>query len=406
MGYFFLALVILLYTLTGSQSTGFQAQLNQIVKPHVFNVAGWEIATLTHELTTPPHNGGDAASVIRYFQLVDQANYLDYRLEWAAVEAPEEIGTIQAELDQVRGDGDALQEVVEQVLEKQIREAYTGQRIYSPWPGWQTTFPPINFKLTTPPKMLIVSPRDRIENTGETMLRPDTSLADIEDIENRVDLLGVSSLVTDIGGLGATYPAFVANDMDLQSTINAAAEEWLHQYLAFTPLGFRYVLDSLNIAPDYDVATMNETLAGIVSKEIGTMVYNKYYRELLDGNVPQVGEPKANENPDAKPAFDFNTEMREIRQQVDLYLSRGQVEEAEKYMQEKRDYLVSQGYYIRKLNQAYFAFHGTYADSPTSIDPIGTEMKQLRTTSPSLKEFLDDISAMTSRQELKTAAGG
>jgi hypothetical protein len=70
-------------------------------------------------------------------------------------------------------------------------------------------------------------------------------------------------------------------------------------------------------------------------------------------------------------------------------------------MEEKRQYLFSMGYYIRKLNQAYFAFHGAYADSPTSVSPIGVKLKRLREESASLKEFLNTVADMTSRQELE-----
>jgi len=59
------------------------------------------------------------------------------------------------------------------------------------------------------------------------------------------------------------------------------------------------------------------------------------------------------------------------------------------------------GHYIRKLNQAYFAFYGTYADRPTSISPIGLELKELRSQSVSLKDFLNEVAAMTSRQDLR-----
>jgi len=404
MGYFFSVVIILICLLNGGRGSGFDSQINQITKPHAFDIAGWEVSTLVHELVQPSPKTGDSSTVITYFKLAAQANYLDYRLMWAVSASPEEAGEIQYELDHVRDQLDKIQETVEKVLEKQIRDMYAEQGIYCPWPGFKVSFPPMNFKLTDPPKLLVISPRDRIENTGETMLQPDIMLADIENIENQVDRLGVSSLITDIGGLGATYPTFVANDMSLQSTINAAAEEWLHQYLAFTPLGFRYVLDSVGLVPDYDIACMNETLAGIVSKEIGGLVYDKYYRDLLTGDTVPEEEPEK-PDVDSGPVFDFNAEMREIRHQVDLYLSQGQVEEAEAFMKVKRDYLAEQGYYIRKLNQAYFAFHGTYADSPTSIDPIGVDMKKMRNVSHSLKVFLDDISVMISRQELTEAAG-
>ena len=85
---------------------------------------------------------------------------------------------------------------------------------------------------------------------------------------------------------------------------------------------------------------------------------------------------------------------------VDEYLAQGEIEQAEEFMEQKRQYLVENGYYIRKLNQAYFAFHGTYADRPTSISPIGVELKRLRSQSDSLKDFLETAASMTSRQDL------
>ena len=70
-------------------------------------------------------------------------------------------------------------------------------------------------------------------------------------------------------------------------------------------------------------------------------------------------------------------------------------------MEERRQYILELGYYIRKLNQAYFAFHGMYADSPTSIAPIGEEMKELRARSQSLQDFLYTVAPMTSRADLQ-----
>jgi hypothetical protein len=92
--------------------------------------------------------------------------------------------------------------------------------------------------------------------------------------------------------------------------------------------------------------------------------------------------------------------MREIRKTVDKYLAQGEIEQAEEFMEQKRQYLVSMGYYIRKLNQAYFAWHGTYADKPTSISPIGLELKELRKKCASLKKFLSTVAMMTNRQDL------
>ena len=169
----------------------------------------------------------------------------------------------------------------------------------------------------------------------------------MDKVEAEVDQLGVSSLVIALGGFGGTYPAFVTNEASLRFTVDAAVEEWLHQYLFFKPLGFRYALDATGIARNYEVAVMNETVASMISKEIGAIITESYYPQH-ETNGSQSQEPVS--------GFDFNQEMREIRRAVDEYLARGEIEQAEEFMEQKRQYLATKGYYIRKLNQAYFAF--------------------------------------------------
>jgi hypothetical protein len=136
---------------------------------------------------------------------------------------------------------------------------------------------------------------------------------------------------------------------------------------------------------------MNETVASMTGKEIGGIVYQNYYAgDEADDIGDEVPEPE----------FDFDKEMREIRKAVDNYLAEGRIEQAEEFMEQKRQYLVANGYYIRKLNQAYFAFHGAYADRPASVSPIGAEMRKLREQSSSLSEFLNTAAGMTGRQDL------
>jgi hypothetical protein len=77
-------------------------------------------------------------------------------------------------------------------------------------------------------------------------------------------------------------------------------------------------------------------------------------------------------------------------------LAENKIEAAEAFMEAERLKLVEQGYPLRKLNQAYFAFHGSYALSPGSIDPTGTQLRQLRAASPSLKAFLDRVGWLNS----------
>ena len=333
--------------------------------------------------------------VTQYFSLVDQIKNL--RSEIAAVKASSEPGapaSLEAELDRLQEQKVALEDTVEKIIERQTRESLAQQGIFNPMDEYmrlKVSFPPLNFKLDKPPYLLVVSPRDRIESIREIILKQNISLQEIEEIEAEVDGLGVSSLVVKLGGF-ATYPSFVTNKASLRFTIDTVAEEWLHQYLAFKPLGFLYLLDLTGISRNYEIATMNETLASMVSKEIGSLVCERYYSQYENGD---------NQNQVAEPEFDFNREMRDIRRAVDKYLEQGETEQAEEFMEQKRQYLVSKGYYIRKLNQAYFAFYGTYADRPTSISPIGLELKQLRSHSASLRDFLNAVAAMTSRQDLR-----
>jgi hypothetical protein len=397
--YLYILIALLLFGIFGGNNSTLDRQINPIIKPYIFDLGSWELSAVSHEIATRTATTGDGAVVVEYFELGQQADDLEFKLEWVPEYADN--SSLKTELDRISLRQNEIEQEVERTLEHQIRDTLEAQGIYSPWSRLRVSFPPVNFKLTEPPFILVISPRDRIESIDEVMVRPDISLNEIGEIESRIDSLGESALVTPIGGLSAAYPAFVANNMGLWDTINAATEEWFHQYLAFRPLGFRYVLDVTGISPNYDIAMMNETLAGIVSREIGGLVYDKYYRQYFPVENDDPNNTGANAD---TPAFDFNATMREIRTQVDLYLSQGKVTEAEQYMQQQRDYLAQHGYYIRKLNQAYFAFYGTYADSPTSIDPIGDNMRQLRSKIDSLKGFIDNIAAMTSRQQLSDAA--
>ena len=69
-------------------------------------------------------------------------------------------------------------------------------------------------------------------------------------------------------------------------------------------------------------------------------------------------------------------------------------------MEAERKKLVEAGHNLRRLNQAYFAFHGSYATSPASVDPIGPWLRQLRAQSGSLKAFLETASQLRSLDDL------
>jgi hypothetical protein len=96
--------------------------------------------------------------------------------------------------------------------------------------------------------------------------------------------------------------------------------------------------------------------------------------------------------------------MHETRVHADELLAEGKVEEAETYMEKRRQVFWDNGYAIRKLNQAYFAFYGAYADTPGGAageDPVGPAVRELRARSKTLTEFLERIARMSSFAELQ-----
>ncbi len=387
-----------------NNGSNFNRQLNSIMQPYSFNFITWEINTFLNDLkqntvNRPSESNGNSQSVVSYFSYIAQLNTLksDMRM-LQAKKIQGDMSQYEARSNEVQAQITALKPIVEQTIASQINQVLSEQGIYNPFNNnwFKITFPPVNFRLEKPLYELIISPRDKIQRTESITIKPDITVSQMEEIESSVDKLNVSALVVQIGGLGATYPSFVVNNADLRRTIDTAAHEWLHQYLAFKPLGFRYILDLLGISKNYKIGTINETVASVFGQEIGNMVYNQYYSQYQTND-------RAKERSPVTPGFDFSATMREIRQNVDAYLAQGQVDQAEKYMNDQQQYLASKGYYIRKLNQAYFAFYGTYADSPTSVDPIGSEISLLRKNSSSLKGFLDTVSTIKSSQDLTNA---
>lgn len=399
-----LALVCLLAGGCGP-AAGFDARLSSAVKPYRFSVAAWEFSALTESLTKSvgPREEkveGGEDEVAEYFSLVTRIDALKSQIRAKSNgTASGDSASRALQLRELQERQATLAGTVERTLKKQVRETLTGQGIFHPLDRFiklKGSFPPLSFTLERPPYLLVISPRERIETIRTVLLRQDIGVPEMGNIEAEVDALGVSSLVVELGGLGLTYPTLVTNVGNLRFVLDTAAHEWLHQYLAFQPLGFRYLLDLSGVSRNYEIAMMNETVADIVGREISAEAIEKYYPDHGKGySQKEAGELE----------FDFDREMREIRKTVDRYLVRGEIEAAETFMEQRRQFLETKGYYLRKLNQAYFAFHGKYADRPAFISPIGLELKELRVRSDSLKEFLDKMAVMTGRHDLKIALG-
>ena len=150
---------------------------------------------------------------------------------------------------------------------------------------------------------------------------------------------------------------------------------------------------------------MNETTADIVGGEVGKALLARYYPEVAAQYATQVQAASLPLSP-ASAAFDFRAEMHTTRVHVDELLAAGKVKEAETYMEQRRQVFWDNGYAIRKLNQAYFAFYGAYADVPGGAageDPVGPAVRTLRSRSSSLLAFLETIAQMSSFRQLQDA---
>ena len=261
--------------------------------------------------------------------------------------------------------------------------------------------PPLLYHVTPLPMALITSPRQVILQVADISVMPDLPLAEITRLEDAVARgLDVSTIIVPVGGIGV-YPTMVMRTTDLNWLVEVVAHEWIHNYLTLRPVGALYYSTP-------EMRTINETTANIAGTEIGKAVIRRFYPEYAPArSLPVPFEeqyPAPQPEQDGPPVFDYRAEMHETRITADALLAEGKVEEAEAYMEARRQVFWDNGYRIRKLNQAYFAFYGSYADQPggaAGIDPVGAAVRILRAQSLSLSDFLDRMIWVTSFEALQ-----
>jgi hypothetical protein len=378
-------------------------QVGRLLAGERFDFARWEtealLGKLAHLLIAPQRYMREQTRhdfFLVYLRLVGEIQRLEWEIERTytdpQVQGPE-AATLEwrAQLARLREIETAYQPLAEAILEEQTACALVDE-------GFGVLgqeFPPVLSHFTPLPLMLVVSPRDHIEDIFDLSLRHGLDVPHQVVIEVQVGTsFGVSSLVTGIGGMAA-YPAMLLESSALDWVADVTAHEWAHHYLTPRPLGWNY--DTSPAA-----RTINETVASIVGREAGRRMVARYYPEFLPPE-PASEEAEEEPSPSEPPAFDFRAEMRQTRIWVDALLAQGKIEEAEVYMEERRQEFVAHGYAIRKLNQAYFAFHGAYADEPgaAGADPIGPAVQDLRARSPNLHTFVARVARVTTLAELR-----
>ena len=385
-----------------------EVQINAVTGGDAFDFVSWELNALLAKATAVLSSGTayldeetQKEIVLTYLDTVSQINRLNWEIEQIYADPdignPEETSQeILAELALMRQKMQRLQVLAEAVVQDQVATILAEEELEL---AGQAS-PPVMMHMTPLPLMLIVSPRDEIQNKYQRPLTPGLTAAEKDEMETAVyKNADLSALVVPIGGL-ATYPAMVMETSSVTWLPDVTAHEWAHHWLMPYPISINYMTDP-------SIRTINETVASIVGREIGEQVVARYYPEF----VPPPPEPTSETDTISEPIeplpFEFRAEMAETRRVVDAKLAEGDIDGAEAYMEERRHIFVEKGYNLRKLNQAYFAFYGAYADEPgaTGDDPIGPTLLAMRQASPSLKEFMRAVSLIGNFEDFERVAG-
>ncbi len=399
--YFWVAILLVsLVTRSGVDPADQMEQIRAYSRAYEFDYVSWTLSALARKASQSSLDVDRYLSVsdqrelvFDYLQLKNETNQLQSQLRAIIADPNQEDrevkeAEVRRSLEEKNTRRENLAPFVEQVLQSQLNSALVALDMSL---GGQL-IPPVLFRSEPDSYALIVSPRDQIRQEANIMLVRGLSLDEIISLENSIEgNLNLSALVVGIGGVGL-YPSMIIESGNLDWLIHVASHEWTHNFLTLRPLGMHY-------AASPELTTINETIADLSADAIQRMTFALYYPEYLPAEeVPPAQPTSAPETTEEAPSlepppFDFRAEMHATRLEVDRLLAEGKIDEAEEYMEARRIFFWENGYQIRRLNQAYFAFHGSYAAEPggaadqEGVD-LGQELRDLRSRTPSYREFM------------------
>lgn len=402
----FLALLVLITAGSDRKASTFELAISR----YQYDLLRWEVAHFMdkwlHQLTrfppwtSEPSRQQKIALVEEFFSLGREMQDLERQLLFPTT-VPEgqlseaKVVPLREHLNRVRERRRDIQPQVEETVESEV-SAILSRLGFDSRIGF--IFPPVDTVFSSSPHVLVVSPRDRIFRQKTILLTPDMTNEEKAQLEILIlQTENLAALVEGTGGV-ASYPSVVSDEHGLHYALVTTAHEWLHHWFFFHPLGQHFWSSP-------EMTTLNETAATLGGIEIGDLAFQAVTGKTVDRTPPPAADsaeppapPTSSPTPDPN-AFDFNKEMRQTRLRTEELLAAGKVEEAEAYMEERRQLMVAHGYLIRKINQAYFAFHGSYATGPASISPIDSQLRELRQLSDSLEDFLKTVARFSDYQE-------
>ena len=362
-----------------------------VIASYRFNLLSWEMGNFLDKWhrqlsgllpwNSPPPREERVALVEEFFRLGEELRGLESELLIVAG-LPEAEG-VRKRIGEIEDRRKKTRPAVEQTVEEEISAVLAGEGFAS---RIGAILPPVDTVFDRSPALLVTSPRDRIFRQSNTLLHHGISRDERNSLEERIlQERNLSAIVENTGGIG-TFPTVVSSVSSMHHAITTVAHEWLHNWFFFHPLG-QHFWDSP------EMTTLNETAATLGGWEIGDRAYEAMTGIVIDRKPPS---PPAARDPGA---FDFNAEMRETRQRAEELLAESRIEEAEAYMEERRRDLLRHGYRIRKINQAFFAFYGSYATSAASTSPIEGQLRDLRERSESPGDFLNTVAQFETYEE-------
>ncbi len=378
-------------------------QINRLVGQRQFDFLTWEVNAIAAKVGAVLANGhifmAEAErkqTVLDYLALMRQIQRVESQISQIFTDpnvADPEMATaaLQTDLTQLRTQLTTLQPVAEAIVQEQVGTILVEEAFGVLGQAW----PPVMMQMTPLPSLLIVSPRDRIERIYGVSLVPGLSTAERDALETAVfEQLNLSALVVPLGGLG-TYPAMIRETSNLSWLVEVTAHEWSHHWMTFFPVGWNY--------NDPQVRIINETIASIIDQEIANRVMARYYPELVPPPAPPTPPSPAETMPAEPPAFDYGAELAATRIRAEELLAMGDIEGAEAYLEERRLVFLQNGFAIRKLNQAYFAFYGAYAAVPgaTGSDPTGPMLRDIQANTGSPREFMKAVAPIATFADLE-----
>ena len=185
-------LFLLLFPLTSSDTLQMSAA-EEISAAYHFNVATWELANFPSKWMREARDflfpfaqkeTTTLQDLLEYFSLGTKADRLQGQISSAAATGEGNTVDMETLLQEFHHQRSSLRSKVELFIEKEVSTALREKGI--PSGIGSLIFPPVDIALERPPRLLVISPRNRISLKESVLLTADMSIQEQERLEERI----------------------------------------------------------------------------------------------------------------------------------------------------------------------------------------------------------------------------